>query len=155
MNYRGDVVKNSDSEEILPAYRDHQGLEKRKLSLGIILRKISSGSLQGVRRKTSLQERRSNNAFSKLISIPSFVNNTLGKSSQVDSSSWEFLNKSIEFDYWEENGRKATYHHRTELIENKHPSKDSVYESEYDSSSTLSSSSSTIQPALFTAAYTV
>jgi len=116
----------------------HPGLSKRKLSLGVILRKISTGSLNGVARKTSLQERRLSNAFAKLITLPTFVKNTLGESYQVDSSSWEFLNKDAGDHCWEDDNTDK----RRLYKDTKHPSKDSVYESEYDSSSTLESSSS-------------
>merc|ERR1719325_263548 len=72
--------------------------ERRKLSLGVILRKLSSGSQHqpaaAKERKTSLQEKRLSTAISKLIT-PIFERRSLGMSEsyQVNSSSWEFLNQ--------------------------------------------------------------
>jgi hypothetical protein len=37
------------------------------------LRKISTGSAHGSKRKTSLQERRLSSAFTKLVTLPMFV----------------------------------------------------------------------------------
>ena len=78
-----------------------------------------------------------------------FVKNTLGESYQVDSSSWEFLNIDVEDECWNEKVNKNDKHKNkddkgkeAQLTSNKHPSKDSLYESEYDSSSTMGSSSS-------------
>merc|ERR1712098_847956 len=153
MRYGGDVDNYSNCDEIITKPIDHQDLGKRKLSLGVILRKLSSGSLQGGKRKASLQERRLSNAITKLISLPSFVKNTLGESYQVDSSSWEFLNKDVDDDCWNnKDDQKTNDHYNRKLINNKQASKDSVYESEYDSSSTLDSSSSS---SLFAASNTV
>jgi len=128
-----------DTDNALRSSIHHPGLTKHKLSLGVILRKISTGSLNGVARKTSLQEKRLSNAFAKLITLPTFVKNTLGESYQVDSSSWEFLNKDAGDHCWEEDENTDK---RRLNKDTKHPSKDSLYESEYDSSSTLESSSS-------------
>ena len=121
---------------------------KRKLSLGNILRKISTGSVQGSGRKTSLQERRLSSAFAKLITLPTFGKRTLGEGYQVDSSSWEFLNRDVEDECW----NKKVNHDIPEDVDDtaedleftkyKHPSQDSLYESEYDSSYTMESSSS-------------
>jgi hypothetical protein len=76
-----------------------------------------------------------------------FVKNSLGESYQVDSSSWEFLNRDVEDECWNEkvnknDNNKDDRGKEAQLTSNKHPSKDSLYESEYDSSSTLESSSS-------------
>jgi len=156
MRYGGDVDNNSDIDQMNSAFRNHREQTKRKLSLGVIFRKISGGSLQGGKRKASLQERRLSNTFTKLMNFPTFVKNTLGESYQVDSSSWEFLNKDVEDDCWIEKGeKKSNDHQTTKFINDKHPSKDSLYESEYDSSSTLDSSSSTSDKAMFSASNTV
>jgi len=156
MRYGGDVDNYSDSDEIITKPIDHQDLGKRKLSLGVILRKLSTGSLQGGKRKASLQERRLSNAITKLISLPSFIKNTLGESYQVDSSSWEFLNKDVDDDCWNnKDDQKTNDHYNRKSLNNKQASKDSVYESEYDSSSTLDSSSSSTCKALFEASNTV
>ena len=81
---------------------------------------------------------------------------TLGESYQVDSSSWEFLNKDVDDDCWNnKDDQKTNDHYNGKLINNKQASKDSVYESEYDSSSTLDSSSSSTCKALFAASNTV
>jgi len=128
-----------DSDNLIRSSLDHPVFSKRKLSLGIILRKISSGSLHGNTRKTSLQERRLSNAFTKLITLPTFLKNTLGEGYQVDSSSWEFLNKDTDVHDWDENEKRDKRNLKKDI---KHTSKDSVYESEYDSSSTMDSSSS-------------
>ena len=158
MKYGGYVDNNSHSEDIFKTSLDCQGLSKRKLSLGVILRKISTGSLQAGKRKASLQEKRLSSAFTKLISFPSLVKNNIGESYQVDSSSWEFLNTDIsDSSNFKNNDCQITEHQGREFRNNKHPSKDSVYESEYDSSSTLesSSSSSSTNKAIFIAENTV
>eukprot|EP00090_Calanus_glacialis_P010264 TRINITY_DN18651_c0_g1_i1.p1 TRINITY_DN18651_c0_g1~~TRINITY_DN18651_c0_g1_i1.p1 ORF type:complete len:600 (-),score=110.92 TRINITY_DN18651_c0_g1_i1:181-1980(-) len=150
MRYGGDGAKNSGSDNVIrTSVVEPAVINKRKLSLGVIFRKISTGSAHGSKRKTSLQERRLSSAFTKLITLPMFVKNTLGESYQVDSSSWEFLNRDVEDECWKEKVNKNDKHNNkddkgkeTQLTSNKHPSKDSLYESEYDSSSTMGSSSS-------------
>merc|ERR1719211_544400 len=84
--------------------------DKRKLSLGIILRKLSSGSpvgQQNKERKSSLQEKRLSSAITKLITLPIFERRTLGESYQVNSLSWEFLNKDAEDECWDRSGEKT------------------------------------------------
>jgi len=145
-----DGDKNIGSDNIIrTSVVEPAVINKRKLSLGVILRKISAGSAHGSKRKTSLQERRLSSAFTKMITFPMFVKNTLGESYQVDSSSWEFLNRDVEDDCWNEKENAHEKHKKrddnpkeVQLTTNKHPSKDSLYDSEYDSSSTLESSSS-------------
>ena len=58
-------------------------------------------------------------------------------------------NRDVEDECWKEKVNKNDKHKNkddkgkeTQLTSNKHPSKDSLYESEYDSSSTMGSSSS-------------
>jgi len=149
MRYGVDTVNHSDSDNAVRTSLDPPAYSKRKLSLGVILRKISTGSVHsGNKRKTSLQERRLSSAFNKLITFPMFMKNTLGESYQVDSSSWEFLNKDVEDDCWNKKvnikEELKNMDDKRQLTNNKHPSKDSLYESEYDSSpnSTMESSSS-------------
>ena len=150
MRYGGDVNNKSDNDYSTEYSHNPQRKFQRKLSLGVIWRKISAGSLQASKRKTSLQERRLSNAFTKLINFPTTMTNSLVESYQVDSSSWEFLNKDARDFCLNDSHDKANDHHKRELKNNKHPSKDSLYESEYDSSSTLGSSSSSTSKALFT-----
>merc|ERR1719412_821501 len=122
--------------------------DKRKLSLGIILRKLSSGSpvgQQNKERKSSLQEKRLSSAITKLITLPIFERRTLGESYQVNSLSWEFLNKDADDECWERSGDKSKHLDDKKKIDvkmplEKHPSMDSLYESEFDSSSTMESS---------------
>merc|ERR1712128_330947 len=101
--------------------------------------------------KTSLQERRISSVFAKLITLPTFGKRTFSESYQVDSSSWEFLNRDVEDDCW----NKTVNHDKHEDVDDKdkhedvddadkleftthkHPSQDSLYESEYDSSCTM------------------
>jgi len=150
MRYGVDGDNNSGSVNIIRTSEVEPAvIIKRKLSLGVILRKISTGSAHGSKRKTSLQERRLSSGFTKMITLPMFVKNTLGEGYQVDSSSWEFLNKDVEDECWNENvntneklKNNDAEDKEAQLTSNKHPSKDSLYESEYDSSSTLESSSS-------------
>merc|ERR1711983_516337 len=102
---------NSDIDQMNIAFRIPREQTKRKLSLGVIFRKISEGSLQGGKRKASLQERRLSNTFTKLMNFPAFVKNTLVESYQVDSSSWEFLYKDVEDNCWSnENEMKSNDH---------------------------------------------
>jgi len=152
MSSEKDDTNDSDSQHddiIRRLPRDTRKCDKRKLSLGVILRKISTGSVQG--RKTSLQDLRLSSAFSSLKSLPIFGKRMLSKNSQVNSSSWEFLNTDVEDECWDKKGDKDNTHEAvavqdnpkvSELIKHKHLSKDSLYESEYDSSNTLESSSS-------------
>jgi len=122
--------------------------DKRKLSLGIILRKLSTGSTVGQQnkeRKSSLQEKRLSSAITKLITLPIFERRTLGESYQVNSLSWEFLNKDADDECWERSGDKSKHLDDKKKIDvkmplEKHPSMDSLYESEFDSSSTMESS---------------
>lgn len=122
--------------------------DKRKLSLGIILRKLSTGShvgQQNKERKSSLQEKRLSSAITKLITLPIFERRTLGESYQVNSLSWEFLNKDADDECWERSGDKSKHLDDKKKIDvkmplEKHPSMDSLYESEFDSSSTMESS---------------
>jgi len=151
MRYGGDVNNKSDNHHLTEYSHQHQRKFQRKFSLGVMWRKISAGSLQAGKRKTSLQERRLSNAFTKLINFPTTITNSLVESYQVDSSSWEFLNKDTRDFCLNDSHDITNDHHKRELKNNKHPSKDSVYESEYDSSSTLGSSSSSTSKALFTA----
>ena len=153
MRYGRYMDDNSD-DDLLRNSIHNQGVIKRKLSLGVVLRKISAGSMQAGKRKASLQERRFTNTFSKLITFPSLVKNKVGEGFQVDSSSWEFLNKDVDGSL-NDKGHKTENHHKIELKFKKHPSKDSLYESEYDSSSTLDSSSSSTMKAFFAASNTV
>jgi len=131
-------------------HNHHQ--DKRKLSLGVIFRKLSSGSLPVKERKTSLQERRLSTALSKLITLPIFERRTVNESSyQVNSLSWEFLNKDEDDECEDGDGDKkerseTKQHHISEQLQKiveKHPSTDSLYESEFDSSSTMESTTST------------
>lgn len=122
--------------------------DKRKLSLGIILRKLSTGSAvsqQGKERKSSLQEKRLSSAITKLITLPIFERRTLGESYQVNSLSWEFLNKDADDECWERSADKSKHLDDKKKIDvkmplEKQPSMDSLYESEFDSSSTMESS---------------
>jgi len=122
--------------------------DKRKLSLGIILRKLSTGSTvapQNKDRKSSLQERRLSSAITKLITLPIFERKTLGESYQVNSLSWEFLNKDADDECWDRSADKSKHLDDKNKIDvkmplEKHPSMDSLYESEFDSSSTMESS---------------
>merc|ERR1711970_1491838 len=155
MRYGGYVNNKSDNDYLTEYSHEHPRKFQRKLSLGVIWRKISAGSLQARKRKTSLQERRLSNAFTKLIKFPTTMANSLVESYQVDSSSWEFLNKDTRDFCLNGSHEKTNDHHKRELKNNKHPSKDSVYESEYDSSSTLGSSSSSTSKALCATEITV
>jgi len=101
----------------------------RKLSLGVILRKISNGSMSSLpQRKHSLPERRLSSMLTKVITLPKFVKTFSGESYQVDCDSWEFLNKGENDVCWDE-----IVTHRKEVKEIE--SLDSDYESEFDSSS--------------------
>merc|ERR1719461_366701 len=119
--------------------------DKRKLSLGVIFRKLSTGSQQAKERKTSLQEKRLSTAITKLITLPIFERRTLGESYQVNSLSWEFLNKDADDECWERSADKSKHLDDKKKIDvkmplEKQPSMDSLYESEFDSSSTMESS---------------
>lgn len=121
--------------------------DKRKLSLGVILRKLSTGNnvSQNKERKSSLQEKRLSSAITKLITLPLFERRTLGESYQVNSLSWEFLNKDADDECWERSADKSKHLDDKNKIDvkmplEKHPSMDSLYESEFDSSSTMESS---------------
>jgi len=121
--------------------------DKRKLSLGIILRKLSTSSAasQQKERKSSLQEKRLSSAITKLITLPIFERRTLGESYQVNSLSWEFLNKDADDECWDRSADKSKHLDDKNKIDvkmplEKQPSMDSLYESEFDSSSTLESS---------------
>jgi len=121
--------------------------DKRKLSLGVIFRKLSTGSQQNKERKLSLQEKRLSTAITKLITLPIFERRTLGESYQVNSLSWEFLNKDTEDECWDRSGDKTKDGSEQKDIKDKkfmekHPSTDSLYESEFDSSSTMESTNS-------------
>merc|ERR1711970_505647 len=76
-----------------------KNFSRRKLSLGDILRKISTASIQGKKRKTSLQEGSLGSALSKIITFPICMKRTFDESYQVDSSSWEFLNENVKEDF--------------------------------------------------------
>jgi len=128
--------------------------DKRKLSLGVIFRKLSTGSQQAKERKTSLQEKRLSTAITKLITLPIFERRTLGESYQVNSLSWEFLNKDTDDECWDktpasahpDNSKDSDQSLMRDKIKDKmekHPSMDSLYESEFDSSSTMESTNST------------
>merc|ERR1711902_348858 len=131
--------------------------DKRKLSLGIILRKLSTGSTVGQQnkeRKSSLQEKRLSSAITKLITLPIFERRTLGESYQVNSLSWEFLNKDADDECWDKttsapshpDNSKDSDQSPQDIIKDKlekQPSLDSLYESEFDSSSTMESTNST------------
>jgi hypothetical protein len=148
IRYGVDGVKTSGIDNVIrTSVVEPAVINKHKLSLGAILRKISTGSAHGSKRKTSLQEQRLSSAFTKLITLPIFVKNSPGESYQVDSSSWEFLNRDVEDECWNEKVNKNDKNKddrgkEAQLTSNKHPSKDSLYESEYDSSSTMGSSAS-------------
>ena len=126
---------------------NHQG-DKRKLSLGVIFRKLSSGSMPVKERKASLQERRLSTAITKLITLPIFERRSVAscESYQVNSLSWEFLNKDAEEEDQSDgvSDKKCQQQLNTvqpKIVE-KHPSTDSLYESEFDSSSTMESTAS-------------
>jgi len=113
----------------------------RKLSLGLLIRKLSHRKISGGERKTSGSEARF--SVGRLVS----GSRRLGSSHQVDSSSWEFLPS------WEEDSSSSSSGSPSELRkthvkeeENRYGkekhflrgSKDSLYESEYSSSSNSS-----------------
>jgi len=118
-----------------PGHHPGPSLPGRKLSLGQLLRRLSSGSLGGPApaqprpRKASLQEKRMSTALTRLLALPGGWGGAgkLGHSYQVDSSSWEFLNQE----------QPAAIRAPAKLP--RAPSLDSLYESEFDSSSTLES----------------
>jgi len=159
-NTRDDVLSFSDRVNRLEQTDDyHDSLletnnnnsDKRKLSLGVIFRKLSTGSQQAKERKTSLQEKRLSTAITKLITLPIFERRTLGESYQVNSLSWEFLNKDADDECWDktashpDNSKDSDQSLRDNIKDKleKHPSTDSLYESEFDSSSTMESTNST------------
>merc|ERR1719443_2540460 len=159
-NTRDDVLSFSDRVNRLEQTDDyHDSLletnnnisDKRKLSLGVIFRKLSTGSQQAKERKTSLQEKRLSTAITKLITLPIFERRTLGESYQVNSLSWEFLNKDADDECWDkiashpDNSKDSDQSLQDNIKDklDKHPSTDSLYESEFDSSSTMESTNST------------
>jgi len=100
----------------------------RKLSLGVILRKISTGSMSSLpRRKHSLQERRLSSMLTKVITLPKFVKTFSRESYQVNCDSWEFLNKEEKDVCWNEIMTNTKVVKEGESLE-------SVYESESSSS---------------------
>jgi len=109
---------------------------RRKLSLGVIMRKLSTSS---IRRKTSLQETSLRSSVSKLIQMTRCARRPSVDSYQVDSSSWEFLNKDLEDKCHEENQPQEDNCISSQPLST-HLSEDSLYGSEYDSSCTMGSS---------------
>jgi len=100
----------------------------RKLSLGVILRKISTGSMSSLpQRKHSLPERRLSSMLTKVITLPKFVKSFSGESYQVNCDSWEFLNKEEKDVCWDEIMTHTNVVKEGESLE-------SVYESESNSS---------------------
>ena len=78
-----------------------EGQPKRKLSLGLMIRRLSRGKMTGGERKRSYTgvEKRSSRTEDRLSSVIGRLvagKKMLGGSHQVDSSSWEFLNISDE-----------------------------------------------------------
>jgi len=102
--------------------------KSRKLSLGVILRKISTGSMSSLpQRKHSLPERRLSSMLTKVITLPKFVKSFSGESYQVNCDSWEFLNKEEKDVCWDEIMTHTNVVKEGESLE-------SVYESESSSS---------------------
>merc|ERR1719228_758497 len=98
-----------------------RNVSRRKFSLGDILRKISAASIQGKKRKTSLQEGSLGSALSKMITLPICMKRTFDDSYQVDSSSWEFLNRNVEDDCARENLNKEVTKDKNGKSENIYP----------------------------------
>ena len=144
----GDNSEHHDlfSDSFIQSPNNNHHADKRKLSLGVIFRKLSSGSMPIKERKASLQERRLSTALTKLITLPIFERRSVaGESYQVNSLSWEFLNKDEEDDQSDGVSDKKCQQQLSNVehkIVEKHPSTDSLYESEFDSSSTMESTAS-------------
>eukprot|EP00092_Neocalanus_flemingeri_P001885 GFUD01002012.1.p1 GENE.GFUD01002012.1~~GFUD01002012.1.p1 ORF type:complete len:1027 (+),score=286.47 GFUD01002012.1:361-3441(+) len=121
-------------------------VKQRKLSLDILLRKLSSKTNKSsaqCERNSSKQERRLSSMIGNIISTNIISRRVIGGSYQVDSSSWEFLNKDVEdipaireLDNIVEN--KDTEDDTIASVQ-RSSSKDSVYQSEFDSTSTMES----------------
>ena len=124
------IAVNSEQEmSYIPSTSKLKCDKSRKLSLGVVLRKISTGSMSSLpQRKHSLPERRFSSILIKVITLPKFVKSFSGESYQVDCDSWEFLNKGENDVCWDE---IVTHSKKVKVIE----SLDSDYESEFDSSS--------------------
>jgi hypothetical protein len=118
---------------------------KRKFSLGVIMRKLSTEQMPVKERKTSLQEILVKTGLSRFITLPSFARQSFVNNCQVNSSSWEFLNKDLEENCKHTNVQTI---HKNEVSMNnpellsKRISQDSLYLSECRSSFTCDSSSS-------------
>ena len=117
--------------------------------------KTHFASIQAKKRKTSLQEGSLGSALSKMITLPLCMKRTFDENYQVDSSSWEFLNRNVEDDCASKNLNKEVTKDKNGKSENIYPrrkqysSTDSLYESEFDSccsslSSTILSSNTNI-----------
>ena len=116
----------------------------KKFSPRVIMRKLSTDKMPVKERKTSLREFLVKTGLSRFITLPSFEGQSFANNCQVDSSSWEYLNTDLEQNCKDKNVQTI---HKKEVIRNnpellsKSLSQDSLYASEYGSSSTLESSS--------------
>jgi len=119
-----------------------KGVPLKKHSLPIFFRKLSEKTetvLLANEQKFSKQERRLSSLMDNLMS-PSYKSKRLsGASYQIDSSSWEFLNK-------EQQGASDREGHIDSGSESESESsnKDSLYQSEFDSTSTIETKLNTL-----------
>jgi len=133
--------QKSETDSASNEFKEHHNTFTRKLSLGNMLRRISARKISTAE---PIAEKRISSVLAKLVGGGDGASRrAFGGSYQVDSSSWEFLNKDLEDDIGSKKDsfqyKSKTEHHQ--LCDTR--SKDSVYDSECDSgSSTLHSSNS-------------
>merc|ERR1712227_168154 len=106
-NTRDDVLSFSDRVNRLEQTDDYHDSLLETNNNNSDKRKLSTGSQQAKERKTSLQEKRLSTAITKLITLPIFERRTLGESYQVNSLSWEFLNKDTDDECWDKTPASA------------------------------------------------
>jgi len=123
------IAVNSEQEmSYIPSTSKLKCDKSCKLSLGVVLRKISTGSMSSLpQRKHSLPERRLRSMLTKVITLPKFVKTFSRESYQVNCDSWEFLNKEEKDVCWNEIMTNTKVVKEGESLE-------SVYESESSSS---------------------
>jgi len=143
-------IRYGENEEISERGDRGQRRHKRKLSLGVMLRRMSQLQIPGGERKPSRTEARLSCVIGRMMAGPK----RLGGSHQVDSSSWEFLNKDDKEDSSSSSVSAGSSDTKTtsgqledseegkgNVLERGHTLEscgDSVYESEYFSSSNSS-----------------
>jgi len=143
-------VNDGENTRTFKETKERRTSKKNKHSINIFLRRLSNMTENNAipdEMKCSKQERRLSSMIGNIMTPNLISKRMTGESCQVDSSSWEYLNKDgkelqdkrnkDDNEHMEVKSLRAEFDPSTTIQSSS--SKDSVYESEFDSTSTIES----------------